>query len=302
MQSGKNKFLYLLNLLSKGGYTKKEIIENFKKNGIKITNSTISNYINLYKQNDFQINEKIAFNKEKIFTLHEEIPTINLNEEELNIISDIKKLLRAQKDYIQIRKAIRLFYKIAQYIPDEETKDIFINFGYFSTLNWNIIEELEKHCKEKNLITICYNLPYDNNREITIHADNIISSNYSERIYLSGILNGAKQFSSLPIDKIKSIKRIDEKNKKFDIETDTITYVVSSRIYKKSAKDTKEKIIQRKKDKLIIQRPIDDEFYLLQRLLYFCPDLYYISDEKIKNLLKEKLEKIKNNYGRNLDK
>ena len=301
MQEKKNKFLYLLNLLTKGNFTKKEIIEAFKNNNIKITNSTITNYINLFKKNNLEIIEKTNKQREKTYTFKEKMPIITFTEEELRVLSDVKKLLRAQKDYIQIRKAIRLFYKVAQFISDEETRNIFTDFGYFSSINWGLIKQLEQHCKEKNLITINYSLPQEQ-RDITIHADKLIASNHSERLYLNGILKGATQFSSLPIDKINSIKKIEEKNKKFDIKINTATYVISKKAYEKAGKDAKEEIISKKKNKIAIQRTIDDDFYLIQRLLYFCPDIYYISDERIKKLLKEKLKNIQNTYDTSIDR
>ena len=39
-----------------------------------------------------------------------------IEEEELSILSDIKKLLITQKNYNHIRKTMRLFYKIAKYV------------------------------------------------------------------------------------------------------------------------------------------------------------------------------------------
>ena len=55
------------------------------------------------------------------------------------------------------------------------------------------------------------------------------------------------------------------------------------------------------RDEVMKLRPIDDVFYIIQRLLCFCPYIYYISDENIKNLYKEKLELLKANYEKTID-
>ena len=60
---------------------------------------------------------------------------------------------------------------------------------------------------------------------------------------------------------------------------------------------TKEEIISAIDEKFIdVKRPIDDSFHIIQRLLQLCPDLYNISDENIKNKVKENLKILKNKY------
>ena len=65
--------------------------------------------------------------------------------------------------------------------------------------------------------------------------------------------------------------------------------------------DEKESVLRIEEDKITLERPIDDEFYIIQRLLQFCPKIYYVSDERIRNLLKEKLLLIKAMYGGKID-
>ena len=47
---------------------------------------------------------------------------------------------------------------------------------------------------------------------------------------------------------------------------------------------------------------LETNFYIIQRLMSFCPDLYYISDENIKNKVKEKLSILKASYDKEFDK
>jgi len=290
------KILFLLNLLTQKACTKKQIMEAFEKNNLKITKSLITNYIDKITKNGIVVSIEKYGKNEKLYFIKNTDATLTLNKKELSAISDIKKLLIIQKDYNKIRKTMRLFYKLACLIENEETKLEFINFGYYSTINWRLVEKLEKHCNQKDIITIDYIMPNGTNRFITIHANDIKTSEWSERLYLHGVLKNSKQFSSLPIDRIFMIKKVEQKNAPLDIQTDMLTYVVSIEKYKQTNVDEKEKIIKIKNHQAFIQRPIDDNFYILQRLFYFCPNLYYVSNSTIKNLLKEKLEKLKNIY------
>ena len=93
-----------------------------------------------------------------------------------------------------------------------------------------------------------------------------------------------------------------DENLSFKDVQDNLIYKVSKTIYEKSFADEKEKIIDKNGDIITIQRPIDDEFLIIQRLLYFCPEIYYISDEKIKMLFKEKLQSVRAYYSNEVDR
>ena len=79
-------------------------------------------------------------------------------------------------------------------------------------------------------------------------------------------------------------------------------YTVDKKTYKNAGLDIREKIISEEKDKITIQALLDDDFYIVQRLLYFCPKVYSISDKRIRNLYIEKLEQVKSLYGKIIDK
>ena len=68
-------------------------------------------------------------------------------------------------------------------------------------------------------------------------------------------------------------------------------------MFKKTGLDKKEGLGEIKNGIVTIKRPLDDTFFTLQRLMYFCPELYYVSDERIKNLVKEKLYTLKDMYN-----
>lgn len=291
------KLLYLLSVLDDGECTKNQIVEKFKKNNIPITKSLITKYVEQICEYGIEIKSKINNKRENVYFIEKNDFVLEFSEDELNVISDVKKLLTSQKDYKKIRKIMCLFYKIAKYIKDKDIQREIVDFGYFSTLNWFLVQQLEEHCKEKNVINIEYILPQGECKVITIHADCLKMSNWSQRLYIHGILAGGKCFSHLPVDRIYMVKNVVEKNVAFEIKMDIIRYVVSKDAYKEVSKDDKEKIIKDDGLNVTIERINDDEFYLIQRLLSFCPEIYYISCERIKMLLQEKLETLKALYG-----
>ena len=296
------KLLHLLNLVIEKDCTKNEIIEDFKKIDIKMTRTLITNYIEQYIQNGIEIKNKINNKREKVYYLEKNNINLEISEEEFCVISDVKKLLISQKNYDRIRKTMRLFYKLAQFIEDEDMKLKLIDFGYYSTINWNLVRQLEEHCKNKNLILIDYILPTGGNKIIEINADCLKISTWSQRLYLHGVLFNGKRFSHLPVDRIYMVKKVIKENNYLNTISNNLTYTVSKKIHDKLYTDEKEKIVKIENNKITLQRPIDDEFYIIQRLLYFCPEIYYISDERIRNLLKEKLQLIKAIYGSKIDR
>lgn len=300
--SGIFKLLYLLNLLFKKEYTKSEIIEEYEKINIKITKTLISNYIKTLIDNGINIEITKNSKKESIYSLKKEEFILSFTKKELNAISDAKKLLFMQKNYNNIRKTMRMFYKLACHIEDDETRMEFIDFGYYSTINWNLVCQLEKHCNEKNIITLDYILPKGGNKFITMHVDKMGISETSHRLYLYGALQNDKEISFLPVDRIYMVKKIVRENLRFNLHSKIMTYIVKKDAYERLKQDNKERILKTEGEYITIQRPIDNEFNITQRLFYFCPDVYYISDEKIKILFKEKLEILKRTYCNELDK
>jgi len=289
------RILFLLNILYDKEYSKNEIIEEFKKNNIEIQKTSVYNYINKLKSSNIPIVTKKIKNT-NYYTINKN-NAINIKDYELEAVNDVKKLIISEKNPEIIKKAMRVFYKFALYVDSENKKRELINFDYYSKINWLLVKKLKEHCKNKDIITIDYILPNNKNKLITIHADMIKMGDWSNRLYLSGILEGDNKISQLPIDKIFMIKKVVKKCAVINLKTKILTYKVSEEMYNKIGLDKKENLFEIKNGIATIRRPLDDTFFTLQRLLYFCPELYYISDEKLKNLIKEKLYALKDMYG-----
>lgn len=285
------KVLHLLNLLIEKDYTKNEILEEFLKIDVKLTKASINNYINKLLSCGFNIEIK---NKKNKNLYHLKLPKQKLkpSENEIKNLNELKKILIAQKDHDKIRRFIRILYKFVLHIQDFEMANSFFDFGYYSTINWALVLRLEQHCKNKDLIEINYVLPSGINKNISIHSNSVHIAEWSDRLYLWGVFKNAKQISYLPVDRIFMINKTEKEKLPFDYETNKLKYIISNALYKEVELDSEEKLIKLTKNFATIERPSGDEFYLAQRLLSFCPDLYYISDERIKKLVIEKLQQL----------
>ena len=294
-QESSYRILLLLKLISQKKLSKNEIIEEFKKNNIKIAKTTINNYIEKLQDNDIPI--KITKNKNiNLYSLDKK-DYVFIDDIEVDVAQDVKKLVLLEKNQDIIRSLMKVFYKFALFVDDKDTQLKFLNFGYYSKINWSLVNQLIEHCKNKNIITVDYIMPNGENKYITIHADTLKIGDWSQRLYLSGIFQGDNKLSQLPVDKIFMVKKIVKENIRIDIETNVLTYKVSLDSFKKIGLDKKEILADEKDSIVTIRRPLDDTFFTVQRLMYFCPDLYYISDEKTRNIIKEKLYTLKEMYS-----
>jgi len=291
------RVLYLLNLLTKKDLTKNEIIDEFSKIKENVSKTSISTYINKLIKNDFKI-EILNKKNSNIYHLEPTKSKLIFDNIELKAFNDIKKVLIAQKDYNKIRKFIRILYKFVLHIEDTEKAQKFFDFGYYSKINWALVDELKKHCENKDLIEIDYVLTTGKSRKISLWAYDIKIADWSDRMYLWGMFEYSDTLSYLPVDRIYMVNKVKKKNKTFKIKTNILTYTISKKIYEDSEKDLKEKVIKTDDKYITLQREVDDEFYLVQRLMSFCPDLFYISDDKIKNTITEKLNQLKTTYER----
>ncbi len=290
------KVLLLLNLISKRPMTKQELMFEFEKRGYGLTKTCISNYIKTISANGFNVQISKNNSRESIYGIEKDKPRLCITPEEVKVIKDVKKLLYMEKNFDDIRKTMKLFYKCALFVEDEDIKDEFIDFGYYSTINWNIVKKLEYHCEQKNVITIDYILPKGGNKIFDFRVDYLRISDTSQRLYVHGVFKYAKNLSFLPVDRIFMVRKSLNSATNFELINNVFTYVVSMEAYKVQGLDIKEHIVEIGDNRVMIQRPMDSDFKIMQRLMHFCPGVYFISNDRIKKLYLEKLEIMQSYY------
>lgn len=289
-----SKILFLSHMLISGEYTKKEIISEYLKNNVKISRTSIDNYIKILSENG--INIRLRKNKGKnLYSVVQNNFNPEFDEKTKTTFKELKKILVSQKNYNLIKNTVYLFYKLSLNF-DKQISSSLANFGYYSNINWFLVNELEKHCIDKDIIKIEYILPSGKSKDLAVHTDKLIVQGNSCRLYLSCVLEGSSSFSHLPIDRIFTIKKIIRKKVCFNMPAKILKYTVSKNAFETTQLEDNETIYEQKDNKITISSLLTDEFSAFQRILYFCPDVYYISDEKIKSMVIDKLKSLEKIY------
>lgn len=289
-----SRVLFLSHMLISGEYTKKEIILEYLKNDVKVSRTSIDNYIKILSENGINVAVRKEKNK-NLYSINLKNFNVEFDEKTKAVFQELKKILISQKDYYLIKNTVYLFYKLSLKL-DKNISDSFANFGYFSNINWFLVNDLEKHCVDKDIIKIEYILPDGKSIDYTIHADKLIIRGSSDRLYLSGVLNDDSLFSYLPVDRIFMIKKVIRKKVLFDMPVKILKYTVSKNALETTSLEENEAIYEQHDEKVTISSLLTDEFLAFQRILHFCPDVYFISDEKIKSMVVDKLKSLEKMY------
>lgn len=183
-------------------------------------------------------------------------------------------------------------------MTDDDSKNILIDFNYYSKINWYLADKLEEHCKNKDIIVIDYAKHGCDSMKIKIHCHSMSIGEWSDKIYLWGEVFDNGELSFLPLDKIFMIEEVLEEKVPFNIKPDTVEYKISRTLYDEIDLDEEEKLVKLTEKYAIVKRIKNNKFYLVQRLMSFCPELYYISDEEIKEEVEKKLKLLKKEYGK----
>lgn len=291
------RVLYTLYLLTKGDISIEKLIEELSKASPKEADRTsVNSYINTLIKNNFDIEVKKE-NNTKIYHLNQKAFKLNFKEDEIWLIEKIKKIIISQKNVNKIKKAMEFLYKFILLMSNcDDDKNILIDFEYYSKINWYLVDKLEKHCKNKDVIIIDYAKHGCELTKMKIHCNSISIGEWSDKIYLWGELFDNGELSFLPADKIFMIDKVVEENVPFNIKQDDIEYKISRALYDEIDLDEEEKLVKLTEDFAIIKRNKNNKFYIVQRLMSFCPDLHYISDEEIKKEVEKRLKLLKKEY------
>ncbi len=290
------RVLYTLYLLEKGDISIDKLVEEISKAcNAEIDKSSVYSYINTLVKNNFDITCKKE-NGDKIYHLNQKTFKLNFTEDEIRLIEKIKKIIVSQKNVHKIKKAMSFLYKFILSMTNDDDKNILIDFDYYSKINWYLADKLEQHCKNKDIITIDYAKHGSELMKMKIHCHSISIGEWSDKIYLWGEVFDNGELSFLPIDKIFMIDEVLEENVPFNIKPDVVEYKISRALYDEIDLDKAEETVELTKNFATIKRNKDNKFYIVQRLMSFCPELYYISDEEIKEEVKKKLKLLKKEY------
>lgn len=206
----------------------------------------------------------------------------------------LSKLYKSIYDKIEMKEVIAIedfFEKLTAAIKNPDTKESLRNISMLKGINKGILKDLLLHCKNKNQIIFLYNSPRSGEKQIEIIADKV--SFKSGKLYLWGNNLTYKQYSYFAIDRILEICSIKLLKTKEGFPMQKVTYELYTKDYEPLET---EKIIEETDEKFVIEADANNEFSLIQRLLYFADECRILQPQEFKANFLAKLKAMEQSY------
>ena len=209
-------------------------------------------------------------------------------------IKALSKLYKNIYDKIDINEVLiieEVLDKISQKLKNEITKNLLQKSLILKKIDKNLIKELLMHCEDKNQIIFSYNSPKSGEKNIEIVADKL--SFKSGKLYLWGNNLTHSQYSYFPVERIKKVCGI----KLSKIKKDSPQLKIAYEVYAKDFHlESDEKIIAQNDNKFLVEVNAQNEFEIMQRILYMGNNCKVLEPKAFKEKLLIKLEAMEKNY------
>ena len=293
------RLFVLLQLLMQKDQTKAEIFEYFKNNykNLNISTDILRLDINTLRTAGFDI---VAGEKKDNYkySLKWNPLKINFDKNEINILNQIKTLIIQSADLDKIMDLYNLFEKISKFINDENTKERFLNFGYFHNVNFNLLRKLIAYCEKQQCIEILYNSPNSGEKNISLKCYKIIHDKNTNKIHLWCFANGYNE-GKLAYFRVENIIKISKNSIPEDIKfilPEKCKITLKGKSMEEYKQENGEKIIKKTKDYVKFETEILTEFHFVQRILNYGEDCIWVDNANIRKRILEKLYEIKKIY------
>lgn len=256
----------------------------------KFSNDTLRLYINSLRQIGCEITRANKLNNNK-YELVSHPFGYEISESQLKAI---EKLYKSIYDKIDVKEVIAIenfLEKLSDLVSSQDTKDSLNAMSMLKGINKEILNDLLVHCKNKNQIVFLYNSPRSGEKQIEIIADKVAFK--SGKLYLWGNNLIHKQYSYFAIERILKICSIKLLKTKEEVQTVKVVYEVYNKDYEPLAS---EKIIEKTDIKLVIETDSDNEFNLMQTLLYMTDECKILQPQDFKEKLLAKLKTMEEIY------
>lgn len=285
--------LIILSALMESPKTNDEINEYFYNNQYikeKFSSDTLRLYINSLRAVGCEITKANKSNSKKYELLSHPF-TYGITKSQLNAIEKIYKNVYDKISAKELLAFDNFFEKLSGFVTDTETKEFIQGLSAIKHLNKTILEDLILHCKNKNQIIILYNSPKSGKKEIEIIADKLEFK--SEKLYLYGNNLTHKEYSFFLVEKISKIQSIKIMKSSENFDKIKVIYENYNLEYKI---ETRETLLEKTSEKLVIELTADNEFDAIQKILYKAEDCKVISPENIKKQVVDKLKLMVKSY------
>lgn len=217
---------------------------------------------------------------------------ITLTEEQAKSIIKVYKTIVKNIEVEDLQHLTNFIDKISENLQNNELKEKIKNASPLIKIDSKILNELIQACRKKDEITILYNSPNSNKKEIELLAEKLYISN--NKVYLSGISPFYKNTVKLLVSRILQVPTVKL------IKTITPEYtarIITCEIYDKEIElNENERIISNDENKLTIEIESNNDFITKQRILSLGKDCKVLAPKEFKDDIVYTLKKIKEEY------
>lgn len=272
------RLLYILELLSKKGASKKEVsnyvkektkIENYSKETLKLDiNSLIKSGFQL-KRTGARENFRYELLKKPIF--------LKFNKEETETAEFIKNAVLEVLDYKEIL-AVRNFFN--------SNKELFSNecgifdFEGFNSINQKTMDKIDELIQKNLPARIIYSSPLNGRKEFIGYIQAVTTRN--NKLYLSLYDDMFGNKLSFRADKIQNIEAASAVSKPLKKHKNVYKYTVTKSFFDNNPILKSEKITKTDDKYVEVENYEYDEFFVVQRLLFIGKNCVKIPDCRLK--------------------
>ena len=290
------KVLHILELLSKSPQSEADLNEYFSKNkiiGKKVSDDSINLYINTLKKIGCKISRPIKSNSYKYELLNNPF-ILTLSDKEKQTLSTAIKYLAKINNWKFIFDVANIFLEL-QNLININKDEILSPIENITNIDKQIILKLNKHCKNKNVITIHHHtLSSDEIKKITILADEMFLE--SAKLYIWGYNFQQQEMQYFRVDKIINIKKVGISKNEPIIIKPTAIYKLKDDLVKTFKIKENQTIISQKANELVIEEKIINRFKFIQKILSYGENCVLLSPQSIVDEIKLTLETLEQIY------
>lgn len=291
------KSLLIFSLLAEGPKSYEEIsqyIYNHPYLREKISIDTLRVYINSLRRLGCEVKRVRGEDKISRYVITKNPFELKLTPEQIQSVIKVYKSIVKTMDINEIVAMEHFFEKIGGYIKNDEFIAEMRKISMLKDIDIKLLEDLIDCCDKKEQIIISYNSPNSGEKDIELTADKIEISN--GKIYLYGTGLEYMQYGSFLVSRIYKIKEI-KLNKTIpdNLNNFKIIYKLECEPEKIQLNEN-EKIIEKQKNKTIIEMNTSNDFLARQRLLEFGPLCTILEPESFKNDFIKLLKDMKAGY------
>lgn len=291
------KSLLIFSLLAEGPKSYEEIsqyIYNHPYLREKISIDTLRVYINSLRRLGCEVKRVRGEDKISRYVITKNPFELKLTPEQIQSVIRVYKSIVKTMDINEIVAMEHFFEKIGGYIKNDEFIAEMRKISMLKDIDIKLLEDLIDCCDKKEQIIISYNSPNSGEKDIELTADKIEISN--GKIYLYGTGLEYMQYGSFLVSRIYKIKEI-KLNKTIpdNLNNFKIIYELECKPEKIQLNEN-EKIIEKQKNKTVIEMNTSNDFLARQRLLEFGPLCTILEPESFKNDFIKLLKDMKAGY------